>query len=567
MVGVLISMKFAMLRNSPRGMRIAGWVLGGLLVLGSWAAVVGAADAGVRAEVLMLVGAAWTVGAVLGPVSMSGAGVLRPEHFALLPLDRRRLALGLLAATFPGVASAYVLLVALAVLVLAATSGTAAAAVLVGLLGAVLAWAVALTASRVVYALLGAAMRTRLGVEISAVQFGLIIAGMFAGWVVISQASATVPELLRDGVGPAAAGVLGWLPSSWPVLAVVAAEQGRVLHALGWLGALALVLAVLLLAAAALLRVDLDGGRARTRGRPLGSRVLTGPTLLPTTSLGAVAGKELRQWWRDPWRSLEIRSAIWTGIFVGVFTLTAPWAREFAPLSGLFVAFMIALGGCNLYGQDGSALWLSVVGQRADTVRAEVRGRQLALLLIFAPPTVVVTAALVLLTRAWWAWPVVGAMIPALLGVACGVAVLLSAVGVSPGVDPRRRTGPNDAGGDLGLQIQVAIWSTTALVAPTLAVVVLGVTGALGYGGVPWWAFGVGALNGVVGYLVLGRLTMTYLQDRLPVVFSQIRYRRRDDDHRRSGLLVRLSRMSQKGEDTAREAKEKEKQERAGARG
>ena len=36
----LISLKFAMLRNSSAGLRKAGWVLGGAFVIATWAAAV-----------------------------------------------------------------------------------------------------------------------------------------------------------------------------------------------------------------------------------------------------------------------------------------------------------------------------------------------------------------------------------------------------------------------------------------------------------------------------------------------------------------------------------------------
>jgi ABC-2 type transport system permease protein len=563
-VGVLISMKFAMLRHSPRGMRIFGWVVGALLVAATWAAAL-LAEQTVRGQVVMLALVLWLVGAAFGPVTMSGAGVLRPEFFALLPLDRRRLALGLLAATFPGVASGYVLLAGLVLLVPAVAGGAGVLGVLVALLGAVLTWVLMLTLSRVVYSLLGAAMRTRLGVEISALQFGLLIGSMFAGWIVISQAFVTIPALLRSGVGEAAT-VLAWFPSSWALNAVEAVAAGGAPAALAWLAMLAAAAGALLVAAAALLRTDVGGASARRQRRPLGSRVMTGRAVLPTTAVGAVVGKELRQWWRDPWRSLELRSAIWTGVVVGLFALAAPWTREIAPLAGLIVATMVALGGCNLYGQDGTALWLTIVGQRAGTVRADVRGRQISTILLFAVPAVAVSTVFTAVVGVGWATVAVAALLPALFGVASGVSVMMSAVGVSPGVDPRRRVGPNDAGGDLGLQVQVALWATVVLAAPTIVAVVLTLTGAIGDdpGVVPWWVFAIGVLNGAAGFWLLGRAAIGYLRNRLPTVFSQIRYRRNDDEG--GGALAGFARTSQKFEDEARAAKEKERREKVGAR-
>lgn len=126
MARVLIALKFALLRNSPRGMRLLGWVLGALLLAGTWAAVL-VAEPAVALEVAMAVQAPWLIGAALGPMTVSGSGVLRADLFALLPLPRRRLALSLVASSLVGVGSLYVLLANLALVVPAARVGPSAA--------------------------------------------------------------------------------------------------------------------------------------------------------------------------------------------------------------------------------------------------------------------------------------------------------------------------------------------------------------------------------------------------------------------------------------------------------
>lgn len=559
MVGILISMKFAMLRHSPIGLRLAGWVIGAVLVLATWAGGLFAADTTVRADVLMLIMAGWLIGAALGPVTMSGAGVLRAEYFTLLPIDRKKLALGLLGAVFPSIASAYLLLAGLAILTHAVALDPIS--VVVAVPAAVLFWAMTIIVSRLVYAALGSAMRTWLGVEIAAIQFGFIIGGLLAGWMVVTQAIRTIPELLRDGLPDSAAtAVMSWLPSSWPIRAVEAAAAGNWGVALSWLGALAVATAGLLGLAAILLRPHLGSRRGRRARRPIGSRVLTGQRLLPASELGAVIGKELRQWWRDPWRKLEWRSGIYTGLVIGVFAYVSDIFQLAAPLSGLVIAFMICLCGCNLYGQDGSAAWLAVVGQRPGTVVADVRGRQLAMIILFTPPAMIVSALLITITGEHWAWPAVLAGLPALVGVASGLALVMSAVAVSPGVDPRRRVGPNDAGGDLTLQANLAIWLTLLLITPTAAALIYSYVALPAWG--PWLAVVVGVLNGVLGYWLLGKITINYLSGRLSALFTRIRYGR-NDDGTTPGLLGTLESSAQKAEQDARAAKEKEKANRA----
>lgn len=554
LVRTLVAMRFTMLRHAPKGQRPLGWVLGGVLVAGSWAAVL-AADEAVRADVLLLVLVGWGVGSALGPVTMSGPGVLRADQLSLLPVSRGRMAAGLLAATFPGIASGFVLLAVLSPLALATSAGAAAVAVV----GGVLTWVVMITASRLVFGVLGSLMRTWLGVEISALQFGAIISAMLAGWMVVSTAFGTVPDLLRGGLpdGPVV-DVLRALPSGWVVVAVGSASAGEPARAAVWTGALVALAAVLAGLAALVLRPDLRRDRGGRRRRLLGSGVLTGRRVLPDTPLGAVVGKELRQWWRDPWRGLEVRTAVYTGLLTGALALVSVQYQALAPLAGLVIAFMVCLAACNLYGQDGSAAWLTVVGEGATTARDEVRGRQVAVLLLFGLPTVVISLLLVLVGGAHWAWPLVLAALPALLGVASGVAVSISAVAVSPGVDPRRRVGPNDAGGDLGLQAQVAFWGTVLLVVPT------GVAIGWAYAaGAPWLAVPVGLLNGGLAWWLLGRLTTAFLRPRLVGTFMRVRYGLRDEAVRGTGWFGKLETSSHEYEAKVRRDKEEHRRGRS----
>ncbi|RMI07073.1 hypothetical protein EBM89_13960 [Cellulomonas triticagri] len=559
----MIALKFAMLRNSLPGLRAAGWVIGGVLVAVTWAAAVLVPDEGIRRSVLLLVLAGWLVGGMVGPVLMSGAGVLRAEYFALLPLPRRVVARGLLVSVFVSIAAGYVLLAQGSVVAHAARGGVVPA--LVGAVGAVLAGAGVIMLSRVVYGLLGAAMQSRLGIQIAGVQFGIMFAAMFTGWMVVSVTVESVAVLLRRGLaeGPVLT-VLEALPSSWPLLAADRAAAGDLGGALLLLGALAALDAVLLAAALALL-VPRPGRTARRRGRPRSPALVAGGGLLPATQTGAVIGKEIRQWRRDPWRALESSTALWTGIVIGTLLLLVDWARPGAAFAGVIVAFVLGLGGCNLYGQDGTAVWQNVVGEDATSVRSDVRGRQWAMLLVFAPRVLAVTVPFVVLSGAWWTVPLVAAAIPAVMGAATGAAVLTSAIGVSPGVDPRRRVGPNDANGNIGLHVWVVILATSVAVAPTVVALVWGaprpapVTSTL--------VVVVGVLNGLGAAWLLGRVAVAYLAGRLPDVFSRIRYGRLftdgpDGAGADGGLLDWVARTTLRGEVRAREMKQEERDKR-----
>lgn len=515
MVGELIRLRFAIQRHTPSWKRRLGLVLGLGAAVQTWL-LLPLAQPAARADVLALALAGWLIGWLIGPILTSGAAVLRPEYFALLPLERRKLGSGLLISVFVGVGALVTGLGLLAVVGYAAIGSLLA--VPVALIGVALLLVLVVALSRTVYALLGAAMRTRYGVELAAIQYGLLIAGMIAGWTVVVEVVGAVPVFLADGFAGGPAGtVLGLLPSAWPLRAVDAAVAGDLLGVLGWLGALAAAAAAAALVAATLLAPHVGNRTVRRRRRRR-------RTLLPHPSgpVGAVVGKELRIWWRDPWRSLEVRAAIWVGVFVAVFASLGEWP-QLAALGGLGTALLFGVSAANLYGQDGTALWQLVVAESRQAVRADVRGRQIALLIAFGVPAVLLTVVLVALTGTVdYAVPI-GAVLVAALGVGCGLAVVLSVLGVTPGVDPHRRVNPTDAG-ENSLTQGVAFWLVTLLVAPTAVMAGLSAFAAW----VPWW-FGlatvvVALVNGWLAAWFGGALAVGRLQARLPETFGRLRY-------------------------------------------
>ncbi|GAA4907778.1 hypothetical protein GCM10023223_26530 [Stackebrandtia albiflava] len=513
-------MKFTIARHSQSWKRTVGFVLACLAVVATWlTAVFSHPDAG--ADVLGFVLLAWLVGWMLGPVLTSGATVLRPEYFTLLPLNRWRLGVSLLASVFAGVGAAGMLLAGLSLAGYAVVID-AAQAIPVAVVAAVLFTITVVSLARLVYSVLGAAMRSRIGVEIASIQYGLLIAAMFVGWMAVSPVVNALPVFLTQGFGgTVAADVVAWSPGGWPLRAVDAAAAGDWGLALAWLGGLAVAAALTSVGAAAMLRPYTGNRTVRRWRRPLGSG--TGRRLLPTGRRGAVVGKELRTWWRDPWRSLEIRSSIWFGIFLAVFSAVGGFA-QLGALAGVGVALMIALSGANLYGYDGTALWQLVVAERPETVRADVRGRQTAIALYFGVPAVLLSAVMVVITGAYgYVVPIV-ALIVVVLGVGSGVSVLMSVVGATPGVEPHRRVNSNDAG-ENGLIIQIALWFTILASLPTLAVAAVTTFG--GPGLPVWWSFlvlGVAVVNGVLGAKVLGGIAVRRLGDHLPETFARLRY-------------------------------------------
>ena len=554
----LISLKFTMLRHTARGLRLFGWIAGAILVAGTWALVVFASPEA-RHSVLTLSFALWGAIAALGPVLTSGAGVLRPSYFALLPLTRAELGRGILLSVFVSIAASFVLLTLFAsgVHALALSPAT----IVVAVVGALLTWVLVIAVSRLVFGLLGAAMRSKVGIEIAGIQFGLMFAAMFTGWMIVQVAIQTIPRLLTSGIpDPTITAVLDAFPTSWSVLGIERAASGDWGGAALLLAALLALDVVVILATIPLLAPRVAGSSRRQRQRPRSVSLVAGGGVLPRTQLGAVIGKELRQWNRDGWRSLEVRSAVWTGIAIGAFALASVNYSVVAAFSGLIVAFMLGIAACTVYSQDGTAVWQTIVGQDETSVQSDVRGRQWAPVLIFFPQAVAISAIFVILSGEYWTIPIIIAALPALFGAASGAAIIVAAVGVSPGVDPRQRVGPNDAVGNISIHVWIVMLLITVGSLPTVAAIIAMLV-------VPaWWttaiAMLVGIANGFAAAWLLGRVAIGYLRNRMPDVFSRIRYGRIFRDGPSRGAIDWFEASTLKGEQQYREALQKQREER-----
>lgn len=515
MVGILIRMKLRVLRHSLRGTQ-AGLTGAGALV-GLCAAVVTILVAtmdfgrpGVGVDVLAAVYLLWTVGWLFGPVFTGGGDeTLRPEHFAALPITPRRLAGGLLGAAFAGVPAIVTFLAFTGLVVLA--DGAAATVVALVVLPLQLVFVVLL--SRVVMAGLGAVLRSRRGRDLGVLLAALVGLSGFA----IQAALNTVGPLLVEGGSPALSTVLRVLPSGWGVVAVGAAADGQWPLVLGCVAALLVVVAGLLALWGVLLErrttrvaVSIGPRRGRTRSG-IGHR-------LPPTRIGAVAGKELRTWARDARRRVALLSMLIVGVVVGVVPAITGGDTGPLPFAGLVVVTMACLLAGNLYGMDGSALWHTLVVPGAEAV--DVRGRQLAWLLIVGPVTLVLALVLPGVTDPGL-YPWVVGLAPALLGGGAGLIMVLSVYLAYP--MPDQRASPFAAGGNPGLVrglMQLAIALLLGVVAlPEIAILALG----SGTPAVQWLALPVGIGVGVLCWWGLGGLAQRRLAGKGPELLAQVR--------------------------------------------
>jgi ABC-2 type transport system permease protein len=500
-------MRWRVLRHSLHGKQAVLTVLGfvaGLVAAGVTLIVAGASfdDAEVGTDVLAAVYLVWTVGWLFAPV-LSGGGdeTLRPEHFALLPLTPRQLAAGLLGAAFVGV-PAMVTAVAFCGLLLHASG----AHVLVAVVVAPLQLVFVILLSRVMMAALGAVLRSRRGRDLGIL---LTAAVGMSGFLVQALVRTLGPGLV-EGESPVLSSVLRWSPSGWGTVAVTSS----------WPVALACVAALLVVNAALLAVWGVLLVRRTTRVAATASAVRqrTFGGVLPATPVGAVVGKELRTWARDARRRVAMLSTVLVGVVISVGPMLSGNGGPSAFGGLALVAFGCLMAG-NLYGMDGSALWHTLVAPGA--ARADVRGRQIAWLLVVGPVALALAVVLPAVSDPG-TYPWVLGLAPALLGGGAGLIVLLSVYAGYP--MPDQRASPFASGGSPGLLrtlLQLGISLLLAVVSlPVVAVVVVGeVTGVAV---VSWLGVPVGIGLGVLTFWWWGALAVRRLSARGPELLGQV---------------------------------------------
>ncbi|GGP88735.1 transporter [Streptosporangium pseudovulgare] len=500
-------MKLAVLRHSMTGRRAAQMITGALTgsALAGGLIVVAGRDHPLASLPFDLLGvgfALWTAGWLLGPALFGGGDeTLRPEHFSLLSFTPRRLAAGLAGAAFVGVAPLVTLVAFSALVVVAAKAGLGAAATAVGVLAAVLQLVMCVLASRLVTAVLGQVMRSKAGAALAALVSAVILAGLHSSWVLSPLAQAA----LRTGFPDPFSTWIAALPSGWGLVAVRAAGHGQWPTVAAALTGLAALGVVCWYGWAALLKRRLTTRRAS--GRP--ARVASGAWAKgPMT---AVAARELRTWSRDLLRFHYLVFALCYALAFCLLPLAID-APIFLPWTGAVFALWVAAISANLYGEDGTELWGKMM--IPDAARHDVRGRQLAWLLVTAPPTLVLTAAMVVFTGEFDLWPWLAALVPALLGGGAGVTVLVSVLRPVPLADPHRRGGNLLENGTDFAQVLLVLILTAATAAPAYFAVRLG----------PVWAGPVtGLVGGAAMAWLLGRLAATRLESSAPELLLHLR--------------------------------------------
>jgi ABC-2 type transport system permease protein len=427
-------------------------------------------------DVLALVAALW-IGGRIAQCALSGEPILRPEIFAVLPIRRRRLARALLVVGLSDPANV-LLVVALAGVVRfgarldAAAAGTAVIAV--GL-------TVVLTSliATVAAGLLGPGSRR--GHDAGTIITALLIS-------VVAMTGTLLPAListLRQRSAPWLSDALRALPSGWGPRAVEAAGNSDAAGTVIPLAGLVLLNVVVVLVWPSVLRRRMQNCQP-VRRRSLRDR--RARRLLGNTATAAVAAKELRLWMRDPIRLTCLLIALVVGTATCVLPRITAGANLLLPFGGAMTVVIAGACACNLYGNDGASVWVTVLTPRS--LRADVRGRQVAWLLVVGPYAVLSTVVLTAMDGQPTAWIWALSLLAALLGGGAGIVALASTIWVVP-LD--QAGSPTPA---WSLKVHAALFAVASTAVLPVAMLVVGwnwlaiVTGVLTGLALPGWLGG-----------------------------------------------------------------------------
>ncbi|MBT2483104.1 MULTISPECIES: hypothetical protein [unclassified Microbacterium] len=520
MSGAFAGLRWRVIRHGPHDERGFGLVAGLVAAAGVIAVAVlartGVLDQSWLTVAVSLLGLTW----LLGPILLPGAApILNPEWFRTLPRPPARIAWEMSASEAISVGS---------VITTAALSSFVVVAIPHG--AGVVAVAVVAASSQVFFLLwLGrcaAAVTARLlrstgGTWVAAFQMSVLLALSFAGWVPLfavilpnlGTGDTTIITPSTPGAVPdAIETTLQALPTGWGIAAVTAAATHASFIAVA-VPIVGLIVGGLLLWAIwiGLTARTLRQPPARTRSNLSAGRFRRTHSAQSTGPVRAVVSREVKTWFRDPHRRLALGHAWITPVLMILLVAPTGWSWAL-PFIGVLAAAIAGMTAVNTYALDGTALWQLLTTPKA--IRADVAGRQLAWMLLFAIPVIVVTILLSLVSQSPF-WAVALGMTLAATGMACASAPLFSALMPAIGADARDRVAAtHNAGNPAGGQ-----WTVFTAVAAAAAVpaVLTQITGT----GHSWIAhLSIGIAVGTSALLTLTPLTRARLQRSGPALLA-----------------------------------------------
>ncbi|WP_089154890.1 ABC transporter permease [Micromonospora sp. NBS 11-29] len=540
-----VRLKLRVLGNNFRGQawRIGLFVLGVLFAL--WFAATGfilLAAPGLADETryaLMTAafgGALLTLGWLLLPLVFFGVDeTLDPARFALLPLSRRTLVTGLLAAALVSVPVLATAITAAGLVVTAGALGGWSAA-LVGALGVVGGLLVCVAGARALTSAFATMLRSRRVRDLAAVLLAVLAAmlGPLQLFVVAAVRQADWDRL--TGV----ARVIGWTPFGAPWTVGVDVAQGRPVVAVVKLLITAATVGVLLLWWSRSLESAMVGAASAGPARaPRGVVGGAAAQLFPRAvgwvrrdRFGALVARECRYWWRDARRRANLITVAVVGVFVPVMvnlggasfaveggTTFGESAADASPvlvsISMAFVGVLASVTLANQFGFDGSAYAANVVAGVPG--RVELRARMTAFSLYVVPILAVIVVVLAfLLGRPEWLGAMAGALFAAY---GCGLAIngFVSVLGAYSLPETSNPFAMNTGAG-----IAKSLYTLVSMVSATVAAVPFVVAAALLGDVWLWLALPAGLAYGAGAALLGAYLAGDALDRRQPELLAAV---------------------------------------------
>ena len=365
--------------------------------------------------------------------------------------------------------------------------------------------------SRVVTNAFRTLTRSNISSLLSSALIGAVMAFFVTGWATYG----TIGSLLSDGLPTSFQSILFYLPPSWPIIAIDNVNTGNWVTVGLLAAALLAITTILAWIWGKLLAHRLTASHTTNQLRRRHSLLVSGKSYRPVV---ATVRKELLTWGRDYTRS----GFLYFAFFFSVFTCLYPISVDvYILLLFTGVLYILSAVGAtsNLYGVDGTALWQIIITPRAP--RNDVRGRQIAWLLIL-----LLTAVPTTLLFVWWsgvtaAWPAVIGITTAALGAGAGVTVLLSVYRIIPMTDPHLRGDDMFENGMDWWQFMLSLILTSLLIAPVVGLIWYSLVS--GQPDLQVWSIALGIVLGVLWFWLLGRIAYRRLEKRGSDILDHMR--------------------------------------------
>lgn len=428
MVGALVKLQWQLTIRGVRGStaRLVATILVSLYVLGIVLALAFALSLLRRAPELrgplltVLFGGLTLLWPIITMMMAGSNELLDPGRFALYPVSARRLLPGLLAAAMIGLGTLSLMILGVSFVVAFSPAPSAAIAALVALaIGTV----TCVVSSRAATSYFSAALLRRKVRDLAVV---IMVVGLFAvtiGAQVLTSGFDGADNGLLAVLEPVGA-LVGWTPFGWAWSLPWEVESGawaiagvKLIGALVYLGLL-LWLWQRSLAKGLVSPLEVGGSGQKIRAS------LWIDHYLPTGPVGAIAGRGLRYWRRDPRRLIQFISLMIVPALMAVpFALNPDQENFSASFFAYLPVFSAMMAGSAIawdISYDGSALWMQIITGASG--RDDRLGRALAFLVLFGPLQLVITFGFLAWSGRWDLAPgVVGCVIcAALAGIGSG---------------------------------------------------------------------------------------------------------------------------------------------------